>query len=356
MTDLMEKLKKNSTIKEAAILSRSKIFDNRDISPTPIPIMNVGLSGDPAGGLTTGITQIAGPSKHFKTLFGLLQVKAYMDHHEDAVVLFYENEFGTTRKYFDSLNIDRDRVLHSPITDVEILKSDIMNQLDDIQRGDHVIILIDSIGNIASRKEVEDALDKKVVVDMTRAKALKSLFRMVTPHITLKDLPLIVINHTYKTIEMFSKEETSGGTGSVYASDTIWVVGRQQEKDKDKALIGYNFTINIRKSRYVKENSKFNITVTFDQGIKKWSGLFENALEGGYISKISKGKYQRIDLETGEFVGEEFTETEALDMNEMWETIMEETNFKEFLISKYRLGEVKLIQDVLEEMEENDED
>ena len=56
------------------------------------------------------------------------------------------------------------------------------------------------MGNLASKKEVEDAEAGKSVADMSRAKAFKSLFRMVTPHLTLKDIPLIVVNHTYKEI------------------------------------------------------------------------------------------------------------------------------------------------------------
>ena len=352
MSDLLDRMKKASTIKEAAILSKSTIFDKKDIVPTSIPLLNVALSGDPEGGLTSGITQIAGPSRHFKTLFALIMAKAYMDKFPDAVFLFYENEFGTTRKYFKSLDIDEDRVLHTPITDIEVLKADIMNQLSTINRGDKVFILIDSIGNIASKKEIDDALDAKVVVDMTRAKALKSLFRMVTPQNNLKNLPLIVINHTYKTLEMFSKDQTSGGTGSVYSADTIWIIGRQQDKDnKEKTLNGYNFTINIEKSRYVKEKSKLNITVSFDEGVNKWSGLFDEAVEAGIIQNVSKGKYQLVDLETGELIGEEFKQDAVDTDNAFWQNIFATTNFREVLIEKYRLGEVQLIQDIIDDSE-----
>ncbi|MEK9700023.1 MAG: hypothetical protein VW270_29860, partial [Candidatus Poseidoniales archaeon] len=85
--------------------------------------------------------------------------------------------------------------------------------------GDKVIIIIDSIGNLASKKEVEDALDGKSVADMSRAKQMKSLFRMVTPHLTMKDIPMVVVNHTYKEIGMFPKDIVGGGTGSYYSAD-----------------------------------------------------------------------------------------------------------------------------------------
>ena len=64
-----------------------------------------------------------------------------------------------------------------------------MSQLNDLERTDQVMIIVDSVGNLASKKEVDDALDGKSVADMTRAKQMKSLFRMITPHLTLKDIP-----------------------------------------------------------------------------------------------------------------------------------------------------------------------
>ena len=180
---LLDKIKKNSTIKESAILSKSKLFNEKDIIPTAVYAINIALSGKLDGGLTPGHTMWAGPSKHFKTAFSLLMAKSYMEKYEDAVLLFYDSEFGTPISYFDSFSIDTDRVVHSPITDIEQLKFDIMNQLQGVERGDHLIIVIDSIGNAASKKEVDDALDGKSAADMTRAKQLKSLFQIGRAHV-----------------------------------------------------------------------------------------------------------------------------------------------------------------------------
>ena len=245
---LLEKLKKNTTIKDSAILAKSKFFSEKDSIPTAVPMVNVALSGRLDGGLTPGLTMWAGPSKHFKTAFSLLMAKSYMDKYPDAVLLFYDSEFGTPIKYFETFDIDMDRVLHTPLTDIEQLKFDIMQQLQEISRGEHLIIVLDSIGNLASKKEVEDALDQKSVADMSRAKQVKSLFRMVTPHLTLKDVPMVVVNHTYMEIGMFPKAIVGGGTGSYYSADNIFIIGRQQEKEGTE-IVGYNFVINVEKSR-----------------------------------------------------------------------------------------------------------
>ena len=275
---LMDKLKKNSTIKDTAILTESKFFQTKDLIQTSVPALNVALSGRLDGGLTPGLTVFAGPSKHFKTAFSLLLAKSYLDKYDDAIVLFYDSEFGTPQAYFDTFAIDTSRVIHTPITDIEQLKHDVMSQMNGIERGDHVIVIVDSVGNLASKKEVEDALDGKSVADMTRAKQMKSLFRMVTPHLTIKDIPMVVVNHTYQTMEMFSKAVVSGGTGIYYSADNIYIIGRQQEKT-GQDLTGYNFIINVEKSRFVREKSKIPVEVSFEGGISKWSGLLDMAME-----------------------------------------------------------------------------
>lgn len=216
--NILEKIKKNSSIKESEILSKSKFFNEKDMIPTSVPVINIALSGRLDGGLSPGLTMWAGPSKHFKTAFSLLMAKSYLKKYEDAALLFYDSEFGSPQSYFEAFNIDTNRVLHTPITDVEQLKFDIMNQLSQIERNDRLIIVIDSIGNLASKKEVDDALEGKSVADMSRAKQIKSLFRMVTPHLTLKNIPMIVVNHTYKEIALYPKDIVGGGC---VAADTM---------------------------------------------------------------------------------------------------------------------------------------
>lgn len=340
---ILEKIKKNTTIKESAILSASKFFQKKDMVPTSIPIINVALSGRMDGGLTPGLTMWAGPSKHFKTAFSLLMARSYLDKYPDAALLFYDSEFGTPQSYFDSFGIDTDRVLHTPITNLEQLKFDIMQQMDNLERGDRVIIVIDSIGNLASKKEVEDALEGKSVADMSRAKQIKSLFRMVTPHLTIKDIPMIVVNHTYMEQGMFPKAIVSGGTGPYYSADNIFILGRQQEKEGTE-IVGYNFIINVEKSRYVKEKSKIPVSVSFDGGISKWSGLLDLALESGHVIKPSNGWYQKVDKETGEILEKKYRIKDT-DNKDFWMSIVTAKSFNDFVQKKYQIAHGDIIKD-----------
>ena len=332
----MDKMRKAGSIKTTNILSESNFFNEKDVIPTDIPIINLALSGNVNKGLTSGLTFIAGPSRNFKSLLGLVLVKAYMNKYPDSICLFYDSEFGITPGYIESNGIDTKRVLHIPIEHLEQLKFDISKRLEEITRGDKVIIFIDSVGNLASKKEVEDALEEKSVADMSRAKVMKSLWRIVTPHLTTKDIPCIAINHTYQTMELYAKSVMSGGTGGMYSANQVFIIGKAQEKDGTE-LAGYNFTINIEKSRYVKEKSKLPFTVLFEGGIQKYSGILEIALEGKFVVKPSNGWYAKVDPETGEVTEKKyrFADTQTA---EFMEPIVQSEKFQEYVRKKYEIS------------------
>ena len=340
---LKDRLIKNSTIDLTATLTDSKIYNKKDMIPTPVPGINIALSGNLDGGLTPGLLVLAAPSKHFKTAFSLLMAASYIKKYPDGIILFYDSEFGTPESYFTSFGVPLDSVVHTPITDIEQLKFDIMQQLNELKREDKIMIVVDSVGNLASKKEVDDALKGSSAADMSRAKQLKSLFRMITPHLTLKDIPMVVVNHTYQTQEMYSKTIVSGGTGVYYSADNIWIIGRQQDKD-DKELKGYHFIINVEKSRFVKEKSKIPITVNFDSGINKWSGFLDLALEAGYITKPKQGWYATLNKETGE-LGPNKRAADIIDNNDFWKTLLDTTDFANWIKNKFSLSHGEMIEE-----------
>lgn len=353
MNPLMAKLKKNSTVSHAAVMADSKLFEKTDVV-TEIPILNLALSGSLHGGLKSGLISVAAPSKHFKSLLSLFMVAAYMKKYPDAVCIFYDSEFGSPPDYLKLYGIDIDRVLHTPVTSLEKLRHDISVQINNIERKDKVIIFIDSIGNLASEKETQDALDGKEKADMTRAKVAKSLFRIITPHLTIKDIPCIAINHVYETIEMFSKQKMGGGEGAVYASNEIIYITKAQEKDGTE-LAGFKFTLVTEKSRTVRERSKFPLTVTFKDGINKYSGLLDLALELGFVEKPSNGWFCRV---IDGVVEERKWRRSESDCDEFWDVLLTSDAFELACNQRYKLtkGEVNPsnVEEHLDELDEID--
>lgn len=337
---LLDKMLKAGSIKAASVLSESAFFNKKDLITTDLPILNIAFSGELDGGLVPGLTILAGASKSFKTLLSLYCLKAYLNKYPDAVCLFYDSEFGVTPEYLKTYGIDSSRVIHIPLEHVEQLKFDIVKRLEEIKRGDKVFVLVDSIGNLASKKEVEDAADEKAVADMSRARAIKSLFRIITPHLTQKDIPCIVINHVYQTMELYSKTVVSGGQGLIYSANQIFIITKSQEKDGNE-IVGYNFTINIEKSRFVREKSKFPFTVLYNKGINKYSGLLEIAMEGEFVVKPSNGWYSRVDRTTGEIEEKKFRLKDT-NTEEFWSGIMNSDEFKKYIEDRYKLGAMQV--------------
>ena len=135
------------------------------------------------------------------------------------------------------------------------------------------------------------------------------------------------------------------------SADNIYILGRQQEKDGTE-IVGYNFIINVEKSRYVKEKSKIPVSVAFEGGINKYSGLLDIALEGGFVTKPANGWYAKVDKSTGE-IGDKkrMAETQTA---EFMEPLLEDDEFKEYVRDRYAIayGSIMGESPVLEETED----
>lgn len=137
-------------------------------------------------------------------------------------------------------------------------------------------------------------------------------------------------------------------TGIYLSADTIFIIGRQQEKDGTE-LMGWNFIINVEKSRHVKEKSKIPITVKFESGMSKWSGLLDIALEAGAVIRPSQGWYSRVNQETGEVEDKKYRAKDT-DNKEFWMPILLSERFREWVKNHYKVGMGKLVSDETEDI------
>jgi hypothetical protein len=160
---------------------------------------------------------------------------------------------------------------------------------------------------------------------------------MCTPHLTIKDIPMVVVNHTYKEIGLYPKDIVSGGTGIYYSADNIFIIGRQQEKDTT-GLTGYNFIINVEKSRFVREKSKIPVEVSFEGGISTWSGLLDVALESGHVIKPSNGWYQKKNEEKKYRQAETYTK-------EFWMPILKDETFQTWVRENFGISNNSLVSE-----------
>jgi hypothetical protein len=166
-----------------------------------------------------------------------------------------------------------------------------------------------------------------------KIKSVKSVGKQKVYDISVKDAEHYVLENGVVT----------HNTGSYYSADNIFILGRQQEKDGSE-ITGYNFIINVEKSRYVREKSKIPVNVSFDGGINKWSGLLDNALESGHVIKPSNGWYSKVDILTGEVDVKKYREKET-NSKEFWSSILDDEAFKAFVANKYSVASGAIMQD-----------
>jgi len=347
MSSLLDRLKKTSTVKQTALLTDSILMNERDMCKTEVPVLNIALSGSVNGGLCDGLTVVAGESKTFKSNLSLLMASAYLKEHEDAALLLYDSEFGITPEYLESMHIDTSRVIHTPVEHLEQLKFDLVKQMTELDRKDKVVVVVDSIGNLASKKELTDVLDQKSKSDMTRAKEVKALFRQVTPYLTTKACPLIVIAHTYKSQDLYPTDVLAGGTGLMYSANQVLIMGKQNIKNTDtkssEKSLGSNFMLGVMKSRFCKEKTRLPLEITWDNGINVWSGLLDIAVELGAVVKPSNGWYSKVDLATGEAEDKKYRKADT-NTAEFWQPLLD-NGFSELIEKRYKISSDSILKD-----------
>lgn len=315
------------------MLADSRIFKDKDVIRTDLPMLNIACSGEIAGGFTPGLTIVAGESKTFKTALSLFCMAAYLREFKDSIGILYDTEFGITPDYISSFGIDPARVIHIPIANIEELKFDFIKKLAELKLGDKAFFMVDSIGQIASKKEIDDATNEKSTADMTRAKAIRSLLRMITVQLAMKELPCFMINHVYVEIgAMYPKTVIPGGTAVTYSANQIFVITKSQEKAGDE-LAGWRFNLNIYKSRYVREKTRLPIVAMYESGLEKWAGMLELAVDMGYVVKPKNGWYTRPSVDGDK----NWREKDTL-ADEFWEPVFRETDFATAIKRKFKLG------------------
>jgi hypothetical protein len=159
----------------------------------------------------------------------------------------------------------------------------------------------------------------------------------------VKSIKKIGTNDVYdisvKDVEHYVLENgvVTHNTGLMYSANQAFIITKAQEKDAD-GLAGWKFTINIEKSRYVKEKSKLPFKVLYESGIQKWSSLFDLALESGHLIKPKMGWYQMVDMETGEVPDKNYRAKDIESDDEFFKNLIADQAFKTFVERKFKLS------------------
>ena len=207
------------------------LSDVSEYTSTGNLLFDAQISGSVFGGLPNSqIITLGGESGVGKTYFSISLIKNFQDQYPDNnLVLIFDSETAINKSRLDNFGVNMDRVNYFPIHSIMDLKTQITKVLQKLnlnyERGAiKPLIIIDSVGNLPSSREIDNALKANDAADFTRAKELRSLFRIVTQMLSTHGIPLISTTHTYTGVmDFFPTQKVGGGGGQIYASDYIFV-------------------------------------------------------------------------------------------------------------------------------------
>jgi len=295
MSDLLKRLKKANTLDGADVIKDSKFFVD-DFNDCGTPLLNVAMSGSFDRGYSHGSTLIGGMSGTFKTMFMMNLAKAHLDNHPEAFFVYYDVEFGSNQDTFVGAGLDTSRILHKPFTTIEELTHDFLNTLDALTEDDQVVFGVDSLGAVTTRKTQEDRKDKEETKrDMTGQQEMTKFWQLVNPLLNIKKFPMFAIGQLYTDPMNPYKPVFRGGQSMYYYPNNRWLISKkkiEEQVDGKKTKVGSTFTVGIEKSRLVIEDSKFGFDVYFENGMDKYTGVFDLGLQTGFIKRPTSRTYE----------------------------------------------------------------
>lgn len=335
----------------ASIVEDGLSTDNTGFIDTGSYVVNALVSGSIYGGYPQNrVTAVAGESSVGKTYFAMTTVKTFLDNDPSAEVVYFDSESAFTKEMFVERGMDTNRIAMVPVATLDEFKFQalkILEQYNEIPKEERppLLMVLDSLGNLSSEKELNDASEGKSVQDMTRGRSIRSIFRVLTLKLGKLNVPMIVTNHVFATMDQYNPS-AMGGTGLKYAASTILFLSKRKERDAERNVIGNVIHVKAEKSRMTREQMKVDTRLFFDSGLDRYYGLVDLAIGSGIWKKVST----RVETEDGKKVFQSVIERNPEQFfNETVLNSIDEYCKKKFCFGKREDMEEELDEEYLEE-------
>lgn len=255
-------------------------------------MFNALLSADIFKGFASNkITCIAGEKATGKSWYCLQAVKAFLDKHENGMVVYYDSESTLSKQMLDQRGIPSDRVIIDEVITIDEFGNKIKNLLDSYEETPErervpLMVVLDSLGQLTTEAEAENVAKGKNTRDMQKQQLIKKALRVCTVKAGQLNVPVFITAHTYKDITAFIPQDVvAGGEALQYAASSIIILSKAKDR-MGTELVGNIITCKAYKSRFTKEGSKIKTRLRFDTGLDRYYGLLEVAEQIGIWKKV----------------------------------------------------------------------
>ena len=264
-------------------------------------VLNAVLSGSLFGGVPNNkITVFAGETATGKTFFVLGVIDQFLKDNPKGGVIYFDTESAVTDEMMKVRGIDTQRVVKSEPDTIQKFRHTALSVIDNYLEQDEDVrrpfmMVLDSLGQLSSTKEIEDTAKGEETRDMTKAQVLKATFRVLNLKLAKAGIPLLVCNHVYDVVgSYYPQKEMSGGSGLKYSASTIVNLTKRKERI-DTEVIGNIIKCKTEKSRLSKENKVVEVLLTYERGLDRYYGLVDLGVDAGLFKKVSN----RIEFPDG---------------------------------------------------------
>lgn len=287
-------------------MDQSDIAKVRDYIDMGNWILNAAVSGSIKKGLANNkIFQFAGESGTGKTYVCLNAIKNAQ--RLGYSILYIDTESAVDNEMLENFGIDISgketgtKFTYHKISSVFKLKSVLTKLAKDTVEAKvagfeipKLLVILDSIGMIASDKEIEDAMEQNNKADMTRAKGIRSLFRNITSDLGAVGIPMIYTNHVGVNIGGYGDPVTvGGGEGNKYSASVTLCFSTNkitEGKGSEKRQTGVLVKAKTLKNRFAPP-IPIEFHIDFRQPFNRYLGVHNHlALDNAWeLFGIAKG-------------------------------------------------------------------
>lgn len=316
------------------------------------------ISGSIYGGIPNGrVILMGGESSTGKSILAAQAAANALNKNNYDHIFYFDSEGGGMKDFFEGRGADVSKIEHIPLMSVEDATVKILGvfrQIMDFKKETpdaEFLCILDSLGALVPEKLIKDAADGKQVQDMgLRAKLINNLMKGSLMPALVSGSSLIVTNHVYDDPASFFPsmiKNQGGGHGKDYVCHIGLQLSRKLEKaeskdDTEAIYKGSWLNFFTTKNRIVKPFYKAGMYIDFSQGIKKYDGLFEPAVEYGFIENPKQGYYQ-----VPAFGDKMFRRSQLLDgkeADEVWGLILDDFDKASVKDMQYSRAEMEILE------------